>query len=152
LPEGHTLVPLEPEQELTLDALEAELRKVGIQAAGAHPTAVAVPPPPLPEIQPPEPTPPRPSEAVMREPPRERLVPSRAVAAAADPTRSLRRWRLAAILLAVLAVLLAGLIIAWRAFPDRLPAGLRPGQVLKLPEAPPVPPRPTAPPESRFDE
>jgi hypothetical protein len=52
----------------------------------------------------------------------------------------------------VVAIGLAGLIMAWRYAPERLPAMLQPKTVLKLPATKAGPIRPPAPPESQFDE
>ena len=61
-----------------------------------------------------------------------------------------------ATLMTLIAVGLAGLIAAWRYFPDRLPPQLRAENVLNIhasaPPPPPAPVRPPAPPESQFDE
>jgi hypothetical protein len=57
------------------------------------------------------------------------------------------------VLAALVALVLAGLIGAWRYFPDRLPAQLRATTVLKLPEPPPPPlPPPRKRPPPPFDE
>ncbi|MEA2989133.1 MAG: hypothetical protein QOG83_1844, partial [Alphaproteobacteria bacterium] len=65
---------------------------------------------------------------------------------------SLGRWRAFAALMTVVAVLLGGLIAAWRFAPERLPQQLRPKVVLQLPDPPPSPRKPPAPPGSQFDE
>jgi anti-sigma-K factor RskA len=59
-------------------------------------------------------------------------------------------WRLVALCMTALAVLLGGLISAWRLAPERLPEPLRPSVVLNLPEFPGI--RRPAPPGSEFDE
>jgi anti-sigma-K factor RskA len=138
--------PAEP--ELTLDALEAELRRAGV--AGAEP----VTPPPAERLGPATETP-----AVLAA---EAVLPVRAKESAPAPAveqpsgvrQSLRRWRLAAVLTTVVAAALAGLIAAWRYAPERLPQQLRAADVLNMraPEPRPASVRPTAPPESRFDE
>jgi hypothetical protein len=72
------------------------------------------------------------------------------------PDRSGRNWGAVATLMTLIALGLAGLIAAWRYFPDRLPPQMRAENVLNIhPSAPPPPPapvRPSAPPESQFDE
>jgi hypothetical protein len=65
---------------------------------------------------------------------------------------SLGRWRAFAALMTVVAILLGGLIAAWRFAPERLPQQLRPKVVLQLPDPPPSPRKPPAPPGSQFDE
>ncbi len=81
----------------------------------------------------------------------------RRVPSAPPARRTGRGWMAASLLMTVIALLLTGLIGAWRFFPERLPENLRAGTVLKLPlpvppaqpEPPPVPrPKPPAP----FDE
>jgi anti-sigma-K factor RskA len=137
-----------PEPELTLDALEAELRQAGI--ARAEP----VTPPPAERLGPATEMP-----AILAA---EAVLPVRAKESAPEPPieqssgvrQSLRRWRLAAVLTTMVAAALAGLIAAWRFAPERLPPQLRAADVLNMraPETRPAPVRPTAPPESRFDE
>lgn len=74
------------------------------------------------------------------------------------PGGSARSWGVVAALMTLIAIVLAGLIAAWRYFPDHLPPQLRAENVLDIhpPTAPPAPPpapvRPSAPPESQFDE
>lgn len=58
--------------------------------------------------------------------------------------KSGRGWMAASLLLGLVAILLAGLIGAWRFFPERLPAKLRAYTVLNIPAPPP--PAPPAPP------
>jgi anti-sigma-K factor RskA len=138
--------PAEP--ELTLDALEAELRRAGV--AGAEPAHESS----AERLGPATETP-----AVL---PAEAVLPVRAKESAPAPAvqqppgvrQSLRRWRLAAVLTTILAAALAGLIAAWRYAPERLPQQLRAADVLNMraPEPRPASVRPTAPPESRFDE
>jgi anti-sigma-K factor RskA len=138
--------PAEP--ELTLDALEAELRRAGV--AGAEPAHESS----AERLGPATETP-----AVLAA---EAVLPVRAKESAPAPAvqqppgvrQSLRRWRLAAVLTTILAAALAGLIAAWRYAPERLPQQLRAADVLNMraPEPRPASVRPTAPPESRFDE
>src|SRR5215218_5651434 len=129
------------EPELTLDALEAELRRAGIAA----PDSVES----------------RPAEAVRADTPAADalatdtpplVIPASAAPAvlaedtAAKPSlqqasresRSLRRWRLAAVVTTLLAAALAGLIAAWRYIPERLPPQLQVTNVLNMraPERP----------------
>jgi anti-sigma-K factor RskA len=137
-----------PEPELTLDALEAELRRAGVAGAEpAHESSVE-------RLGPATETP-----AVLAA---EAVLPVRAkelaLAPAVEPPsgvrQSLRRWRLAAVLTTLVAAALAGLIAAWRYAPEQLPPQLRAADVLNMraPESRPAPVRPTAPPDSRFDE
>jgi anti-sigma-K factor RskA len=141
-------LPPPAEPELTLDALEAELRRAGV--AGAEPAHESS----AERLGPATETP-----AVLAA---EAVLPVRAKESAAAPAveqpsgvrQSLRRWRLAAVLTTVVAAALAGLIAAWRYAPERLPQQLRAADVLNMraPEPRPASVRPTAPPESRFDE
>jgi hypothetical protein len=78
------------------------------------------------------------------------------VEGAVEVPRPLRRWRLLAITMSLIAVMLAGLIGAWRFIPDRLPVQLQAATVLHLPvpeppTPPPLPPPRREPPPS-FDE
>ena len=129
----------------TLEALEAELREEGLAPPKAP--AIAVIDPPAPAMEPPP-------LAATREPDGE-PVPERQdrVAALASPS-PVRSWRLLATLMTLVAIALAGLIAAWRYIPERLPPQLRAVQVLniRIPEPPPAPVRPPAPPGSQFDE
>jgi anti-sigma-K factor RskA len=138
--------PAEP--ELTLDALEAELRRAGV--GGAEPVDKR----PAERLGPATETPAvLPAEAVLPVRAKE-SAPAPAVEQPSGVRQSLRRWRLAAVLTTVVAAALAGLIAAWRYAPERLPQQLRAADVLNMraPEPRPASVRPTAPPESRFDE
>ncbi len=53
-----------------------------------------------------------------------------------------RGWVAATLAMSLVAVMLAGLISAWRFFPERLPAQLRAYSVLNLNPPPPPPPPP----------
>jgi hypothetical protein len=143
---------------LTLDALEAELRQAGI--AGGDPianqssesvTPVAVIPA---ADSPPLVTPAAVDPAVDTRLPIEETTVGPPVHRASRESQSLRRWRLAAVVTTLVAAALAGLITAWRYVPERLPPQLRAANVLNMRAAapPPAPVRPSAPPESRFDE
>ena len=68
-----------------------------------------------------------------------------------DPAPAFQPWRLAAMVMAVMVVLLGGLISAWRYVPNHLPAGLRPTAILNLPDLEGFQRKP-APPGSEFDE
>jgi uncharacterized membrane protein len=76
--------------------------------------------------------------------------------AASEPRRGRAGlWKALTAILTLILLAFAGLIAAWRFAPDRLPAALLPIEVLRelgiaLPGSPP--PRPPAPPESRYDE
>jgi hypothetical protein len=76
-------------------------------------------------------------------------------AALQEPAPRFRRWRLLAIMMSVVSVVLAGLIGAWRFIPDQLPPSLQATYVLHLPvlepPPPPLPPPRREPPPS-FDE
>lgn len=76
---------------------------------------------------------------------------TRSVPAAVETVRRTGRgWIAATLLMGLVAIGLAGLIGAWRYFPERLPEPLRIHSLLNLPEPPPpVPERPPPPP---FDE
>ncbi len=64
-----------------------------------------------------------------------------------------RGWMAATLAMGLVAVVLAGLISAWRFFPDRLPAQLRAYTVLNLNPPPPSPPPQKARPKlPAFDE
>jgi anti-sigma-K factor RskA len=136
------------EPELTLDALEAELRQAGVAGAEpAHESSVK-------RLGPATETPTvLAAEAVLPVRAKE-SAPAPAVEQPSSVRQSLRRWRLAAVLTTVVAAALAGLIAAWRYAPERLPQQLRAADVLNMraPESRPASVRPTAPPESRFDE
>jgi anti-sigma-K factor RskA len=160
--------PAAAESELTLDALEAELRLAGI--AGADPV-VDRPETPVvdrpetgepkavtsPEITPQaaEPIPLMPA-AIAPDQVEEPVALAQHRQPAREPHSSVRRWRLAAILMAIVALALAALVMAWRYAPERLPSQLQATNFLNLrrPAPPPssAPVRPTAPAESRFDE
>jgi anti-sigma-K factor RskA len=134
------------EQELTLDALEAELVMAGLHPGGAPelPLDTAGAKTAAPETA----APVLPPAAQ----PRERAIPDDRQDPD-DSDRALRRWRLAAILMALAAMALGSVVAAWRYAPDRLPSQLQPAQFLKLPKPPPPSARrPPAPPESQFDE
>jgi hypothetical protein len=82
--------------------------------------------------------------------------PARRAEITIDVIHSRNRWRLVGVLMTVLVVGLAALLTAWRFIPDRLPARLRPAELITslgiqaLPGvAPAVKP---APPEGQFDE
>jgi hypothetical protein len=64
--------------------------------------------------------------------------------------RTGRGWIAATLLMGLVAIGLAGLIGAWRYFPERLPEPLRINSLLNLPEPPP--PAPERPPPPPFDE
>ena len=82
--------------------------------------------------------------------------PARRPEISADAVRSRGRWRLLAVCMSLLVGGLVALLAVWRLAPDRLPARLRPAELLMsvgiqpLPKAVPVP-KP-APPEPQFDE
>jgi hypothetical protein len=89
--------------------------------------------------------------------PRQRLIERDAVVSdeAAEPTpRPVRRWRLFAVMMSLIALALAGLIGAWRFAPEMLPELLRASSLLHLaePQAPPPLPKPRRPPPPDFDE
>ena len=151
--------PQAAERALTLDALEAELRQAGL--AGTDPVAgqpdeAALPADGFdpaaatPEVVEPvaEPVVIAPAEVGERHP-----APRRHEAAR-DPHASLRRWRLAAVIMTIAAVALASLLTAWRYAPEHLPPQFRADNFLNIrnPAPPRAPVRPPAPPESRFDE
>jgi hypothetical protein len=73
-----------------------------------------------------------------------------------DVIRSRGRWRAFGVFMTLLVMGLVALLAAWRLVPDRLPAGLRPAELMmsigieSIPKA--APPVKRAPPESQFDE
>jgi hypothetical protein len=73
-----------------------------------------------------------------------------------DVIRSRRRWRVLGVCMSLLVVGLVALLAAWRFIPDRVPAGLRPAELMTSigiqTFARPVPAIKPAPPESGFDE
>ena len=66
--------------------------------------------------------------------------------------KSARGWVAAALTMALIAVALAGLISAWRFFPERLPPQLRATTVLNLTAAPQAPAPKARPKLAPFDE
>jgi hypothetical protein len=86
----------------------------------------------------------------------DKLQPGRRPEITIDVIRSRGRWRAFGVCMALLVMGLVALLAAWRLAPDRLPAGLRPAELMMLlgiesiPEA--APPVKRAPPESQFDE
>jgi hypothetical protein len=62
------------------------------------------------------------------------------------------RWQAVALTMTVLAIVLSGLIAAWRFIPDQLPLGLRPKIVFSIPEPPPPPERLPAQHGTQFEE
>jgi len=131
-PDGEPVISVE-KTRATLEALEAQLREEGLDVP---PTATEAALPALAAT--------RTADWVETSEPKQ------------HPDRSARSWGVVAALMALIAIVLAGLIAAWRYFPDRLPPQLRAENVLNIhPSAPPPPPapaRPSAPPESQFDE
>jgi hypothetical protein len=82
--------------------------------------------------------------------------PARRAEITIDVVHSRNRWRMVGVFMTLLVVGLAALLAAWRFIPDRLPARLRPAELMTslgiqaLPEVgPAVKP---APPEGQFDE
>jgi len=162
-------VPSEPPMELrapgepglTLDALEAELRQAGIAGSGSmanRPAEAVTPAADTPAADalatdtPPLVIPASAAPAVLAED----TAAKPSLQQASRESRSLRRWRLAAVVTTLLAAALAGLIAAWRYIPERLPPQLQVTNVLNMraPErpSPPAARRPQPPPESQFDE
>ena len=147
--------------ETTLDALEAELRKVGLSDRG--PSEAAERPPELfpdraeHDIERPfDVAEERQPDAIARDrrgaATRERPVPYLAPEVAGDLRPALRRWRAVAVMMTVLVLAVGGLLAAWRYAPERLPSQLRATNLLHIDVAPPATARPKAPPESEFDE
>jgi len=132
----------------TLEALEAEFREEGLSVPPTAATAEA-------EL---------PALTATRADWKETSDPQASSEAFASrelhhhPEQSARNWGAVATLMSLIAIVLGGLIAAWRYFPDHLPPQLRAENVLNIhpPAPPPAPPRapvrPTAPPESQFDE
>jgi hypothetical protein len=82
--------------------------------------------------------------------------PARAPEIIIDVIRSRGRWRMLGLCMTVLVVGLVALLAAWRFIPDRLPARLRPAELMTSIgiQAPPraAPDLRPAPPEAQFDE
>jgi hypothetical protein len=173
--ELHLMVePVEPDAKI-LQRIKAKIAEISASepAPDRKPPAEATPSP-----QPPDATGssanaemPKPVDVLADgEPPKPLDVPASGISATgetekATPTppeipsdviRSRGRWRMLGVCMTLLVMGLAALLAAWRFVPDRLPAGLRPAQLMTsigiqaLPKAAPaVKP---APPESQFDE
>ena len=82
--------------------------------------------------------------------------PARQQQAATDVVRSRDRWRVFGMLMVLVAAGFAALVAAWRFMPDRVPARLRPAELMLSigidTPPPPVPARKGPPPTSEFDE
>jgi len=82
--------------------------------------------------------------------------PARQRQAATDLVRSRDRWRVFGMLMVLVAAGFAGLVAAWRFMPDRVPARLRPAELMLSigidTTPPPVPASKGPPPTSEFDE
>jgi anti-sigma-K factor RskA len=135
------------EPAMALAALEAELR----QAALAGSDSVADRPQ---EAKAPAVTPEAAAPVAVKPAVEQRGLEPQLRQASRDSHLTLRRWRLAAVVMTLVAVVLAGLMAAWKYVPERLPPQLQAAHFLNMRSLapPPVPVRPTAPPESRFDE
>jgi hypothetical protein len=114
------------------------------------------PPPPADENKPAPAAavpPPAPAVAPPAIPPR--VTVAEAQTRVARPRGRAGLWKALTAILFLIVLATAGLIAAWRFAPDRLPAELRPVEVMRLlgvTLAAGPPPRPPAPPESRYDE
>jgi hypothetical protein len=107
----------------------------------SKPAPAAAAPPPAPVVAPPV-IPPRVTIAEARTP-------------VARPRGRAGLWKGLTAILFLIVLAIAGLIAAWRFEPDRVPPALRPAEVMRLlgvTLASGPPPRPPAPPESRYDE
>ena len=82
--------------------------------------------------------------------------PARQRQAATEVVRSRDRWRVFGMLMVLVAAGFAGLVAAWRFTPDRVPARLRPAELMLSigidTTPPPVPASKGPPPTSEFDE
>ena len=82
--------------------------------------------------------------------------PARQRQAATEVVRSRDRWRVFGMLMVLVAAGFAALVAAWRFMPDRVPARLRPAELMLSigidTPPPPVPARKGPPPTSEFDE
>ena len=82
--------------------------------------------------------------------------PARQRQAATEVVRSRDRWRVFGMLMVLVAAGFAALVAAWRFMPDRVPARLRPAELMLSigidTTPPPVPARKGPPPTSEFDE
>jgi pyruvate/2-oxoglutarate dehydrogenase complex dihydrolipoamide acyltransferase (E2) component len=99
---------------------------------------------------------PTPAPLNLPDKPPDRERPGRAAEIASEVIRSRGRWRIFGLCMTVLVMGLVALLAAWRFIPDRLPARLRPAELMTsigiqpLPRAAPV--LKPAPPEAQFDE
>jgi hypothetical protein len=128
----------------------AESAVAAVRAAASPPPAPAAPPAPV--LPTPTPTPLVPAAAL---PPAPAAALARALERADESLvirRRLRRWRAFAMLLLLLLLAAGGLVAVWRYAPERVPPGLRAGELLRLVGVTVAPGRRPAPPESQFDE
>jgi anti-sigma-K factor RskA len=126
--------------------------------AEPSPTPTSLPPPPVaPALNraapQPAPAPPVPTPAAPRAPAVE--AKREPADAAAVVGRRLGRWRAFAMLMTLVVIAIGVLLAAWRFAPERVPPVLQPVALMRLvgvqlSSGPP--PRPPAPPESRYDE
>jgi hypothetical protein len=118
---------------------------IGVSAPAPAPAFSATVPEPPSSPAAPEPPFTAPAAPAPETKPDEKLRP---------PTRQLAFWRTAALLLALAVAAVTGLVALWKFLPDRVPAALRPLELMRLLgidiAAPPR--RPPPPPESHFDE
>jgi hypothetical protein len=133
------------------DATAAAETTAPVEAPAAEtppaPTAVA------PIVAPPEPPPVAAPVLTVEEKWTPAVEPQQAVMAV---RRGLRRWRAFALLMTLVVLAVAALLAAWRFAPERVPAMLRPLELMRqmgvtLP-APAPPPRRPLPPQTQFDE
>jgi len=157
-PEPATSATTEAELQLAeLAALQPATAEKTAEKDGPEAPAVSSPEPVSEEKPPSVDTQIEPAEARVEHdfvppPPMVRRSPPVPLAQPADKSRG--AWMATSLMLALVAIVLAGLIGAWRFFPERLPAKLRAYTVLNLP-APPPPAAPALPrprPPAPFEE
>jgi hypothetical protein len=126
----------------------AELRQsetvTRLEPGPSEPRVEEPPPAPPPASEAPPPLPGKPADV------RDETRPQVSIAM----SRSRGRWRAFSLLLLVLVAALGGLVAAWRFAPERVPAALRPGQVMTaigIGSSAPQP-QPTRPASGAFDE
>jgi len=149
-PAGASGLPADTPGAAEALAGEETPKPADVPAGEASATAETDKPPELPEPAP------SPAPPPLKLPDRDQ-GPARRPEITAAVVRSRGRWRLLAVCMSLLVGGLVALLAIWRFAPDRLPARLRPAELLMsvgiqpLPKAVPVP-KPAPPPEPQFDE
>ena len=149
-PAGASGLPADTPGAAEALAGEETPKPADVPADGASATAETDKPAELPEAAP------SPAPPPLKLPDHDQ-GPARRPEITAAVVRSRGRWRLLAVCMSLLVGGLVALLAIWRFAPDRLPARLRPAELLMsvgiqpLPKAVPVP-KPAPPPEPQFDE